>query len=381
MITGNGGLYDTVALGDGGTIDNASDGIWRVGGESIFGTLGSGPYLFTNAGSFTSAAGQNYAISFAGITFENTGTVSAESGALALLNLQVDGSGTLAGAPGATIQVSGNMLGQTQNAVQFAPLASVVMSYVNVQPPLPPTQLEVMSNDLGNVSAGFGQNFVYSALGSATCAEVKLVDNAQQPRADRSLERLYVDSLVVPPGSLLDLSGLHVYARVALINPNAFIKNGTINVLGDGGPINVNSIVPGDLAAARHVDDWSFFGRAGQAVTVIVHTGSGAANAPASPAVNLAQAGILDATGGTLASAQNGQAGADIDLNVTLPADGTFQVQVQGQGGAIGNYGLELWDATLRRGSVVVNQPVSGQLDTPYQVDDWDTLCQCRRPG
>ena len=46
---------------------------------------------------------------------------------------------------------------------------------------------------------------------------------------------MYVDSLVVPTGSTLDLNGLKLFARVASISGT--ITGGTVTMLSDGGPM------------------------------------------------------------------------------------------------------------------------------------------------
>ena len=47
-------------------------------------------------------------------------------------------------------------------------------------------------------------------------------------------------------------------------------------MLGSGGSLVLDTSTPGKLAGTGITDDWTFFGRAGQAVTVVVGTGSAA---------------------------------------------------------------------------------------------------------
>ena len=78
--------------------------------------LNSGAVAATGSGNLT-VSGQTV----------NTGTLEASSGAT--LNIDgpftTDGSGILVGQASGTITISGNLLGNTQNADQYAPLATV----------------------------------------------------------------------------------------------------------------------------------------------------------------------------------------------------------------------------------------------------------------
>ena len=81
----------------------------------------------------------------------------------------------------------------------------------------PPQLLEVMSQDLGNTSAGFDQNFAYSTLELTANTYVELVDNAANSPGDTP-EALYVNDLIVPAGATLNLDGLNLYAQTEQIN-------------------------------------------------------------------------------------------------------------------------------------------------------------------
>src|SRR5262249_43445081 len=156
-----------------------------------------------------------------------------------------------------------------------------------------PQLLEVMSQDLGNTPSGLSHNFAYAALAVGTNTlptAVRLVDNAHNS-AGTGPEALYVNTLVVTAGSTLDLNGHHLYARQAQVAGT--VVNGSVTLLGDGGPLNLNSAAPGSISPAGDVDDWTFFARAGQVVTVTVHTGSGGMPAPVAPALNFAQLSLL----------------------------------------------------------------------------------------
>ena len=75
--------------------------------------------------------------------------------------------------------------------------------------------LEVASADLGAVREGFENNFAWLELlvGSEdSAAHLQLVDAFDNASGT---EAVYVDRLVVPAGSSLDLNGLNLYYRVA----------------------------------------------------------------------------------------------------------------------------------------------------------------------
>src|SRR5262249_27413377 len=142
-----------------------------------------------------------------------------------------------------------------------------------------PQLLEVMSRDLGPVRGGFSDNFAFGTLvvGSGATNTVSLVnwaDNA--PGADA--EALYVNSLVVASGATLDLNGFHVYARTVQVNGTVL---GSVTQVPDSGAIDFGASTLGAITAAGELDEWAFFGRQGQAVTVSVNPG--AAQAPAPP--------------------------------------------------------------------------------------------------
>ncbi len=85
-------------------------------------------------------------------------------------------------------------------------------------------------------------------------------------------EALYVDTLIVPTGSTLDLNGLHVYAR--LVSNKGTILDGTVQQPPPGGALALNTIAAATISSAIPTNDWTFFARANQAVTIVVHTGS-----------------------------------------------------------------------------------------------------------
>src|SRR5262249_5937202 len=150
-------------------------------------------------------------------------------------------------------------------------------------------------------------------LGNGTY--VRLVDNSDNA-AGTGAEALYTNSLVVPAGHTLDLNGLHVYARIVQINGT--VLGGTITPLPNAGPLALNTPTAGSLAAGA-TDDWTFYARANQAITLVLSTSS--AGSPAPP-LNFGQVTLLDGNT-TLGVASNTQSGADVTLaGAIVPADG-----------------------------------------------------------
>jgi hypothetical protein len=172
---------------------------------------------------------------------------------------------------------------------------------------------------------------------------------------------LYVNSLIVPGGATLDLNGFTIYARVVQID-GMVVGGGVIQT--PPGAITLSTPATGSIASDQQVDEWTFFGRAGQTVAVIVNPNLG---------LNFADVRILDPNGVVLGDQMNTQSGADVAfLGQTLPLDGTYRVQVSaGQPGSRGNYRLTVWNAAIINNPLNLNQQVFSQIDTPFRIDRW----------
>jgi RHS repeat-associated protein len=339
-----------------GTVQAGGSGI-RVTGTSI-----------TNTGLLEAVAG---GLSLAG-PLTNTGTIQAIRGGNVTLQgaTTIDQSGFIGGQPGATITAQGNLVGATGNAQDCNPQATVTLAGTGTA--TAPQLLEAMSNDLGNVPAGFFQNFAYGKLALDNNTYVQLVDQARNSKGTGP-EAVYAASLLVPAGTTLDFNGLHVYARAAQISGT--VLNGSVSLVPAGGPVQFASLTPGDLAASGQVDDWTFFGRAGQTVRVVVSSGGGSQFPPLSPPLNYAQVQLVDPSGNVVATGSNSASGGDASIaGAALTADGTYHLRVQAapaQPTSTGNYVLMLWDATAHTAPLNVNQNTAGRLASPYAVDNW----------
>ena len=140
-----------------------------------------------------------------------------------------------------------------------------------------------------------------------------------------------------------------------------------------GGPIALNTPTLGFVPANR-VGDWTFFGRAGQAITAVLDPGAAGTVLPP-PALGYARLALLDPSGNVLATTANTQGGVvDMLSNVPLPADGTYDVRVQApaaQAGVTGFYNLTVADATVHQTPIAFNETVAGRLEDAYSTDRW----------
>ena len=367
----------------GASLDIQNDLSWLSDGTAT---------TFNNAGTLTESAGsgtttiyaifnnsgfvdvQNGTLSLQG-GGTDSGSVDLQSGTLAIQNGSANptGSNFIASQPGTTLAISGNLLGNTQNADLFSPQGTVLLDGSGTASS--PQQLEVMGQDLGNVAAGFVNNFAYGTVELSNNTQVQLVDQAQNSTGTGP-EALYTNNLIVPAGCTLDLNGFDLYAQAVQIN--GVILNGQVNQVPPGGAIAINVPTSGSINAVYPTNDWTFFGRANQAVSVVVNLGDPTnPPVPLQPNLGSAQVQILDANGNVLATGTNAQGSSDVNLlGVTLPADGTYQVLVSGQAGSTGYYSLGVYDATINNHVLSLNQQVNGQLYTAYEIDNWTFSAQ-----
>ena len=232
--------------------------------------------------------------------------------------------------------------------------------------------LEATSQDLGAAAAAFTNNSAFGTLTLGNNTYVELVNQSQNTTSGGP-EAVYANALIVPAGCTLNLNGLNLYVRDAQIAGS--ITGGTITQIPSGGPIPLDSPTPGQLSNAGELDDWTFFDRGGDAVTVTVDPGSGAAGGPVLPHLQWAQVLLLDPSGNVLYSASDTTAGAPLTLdNVALPVDGTYTIAVNaapGHTSSTGNYVVAAYDVTTTAQALNVNEAVTGTIATPYSVGQW----------
>jgi RHS repeat-associated protein len=325
----------------------------------------------TNSGTLEATGGSTLTVSDTAL--ENSGVLAAYGDSALNLDfgaLTIDSPGTLIVQPSATITIAGSLVGDTTDADLYQPQGTVNLDGSGTS--TIPQFLEAMSDDLDNVSAGYEDNFAYGTLAIGPNDYVRLVDLSNNSGSSNP-EAVYVNTLVVPSGSTLDLNGLNLYYRTASIQGT--ITAGSATPLEGGGPVELNTNTPGDLQLAGEVDSWTFFGRAGEAVDLFLYTGRDGNPSPIQPALDYGQVTLLDPDGNTVAVVSSNQSGADADiLNQVLTLDGTYTVEIQaapGQSSATGNYVLGAYDATSYTSAVELNQTINSQIESPYNQDQW----------
>jgi hypothetical protein len=175
------------------------------------GTIATSQWTTLTGGSLT-VTGGSYTIAgmSESLSIQNDATLSIQ-GAFTL-----NGQAGLSSTSASTLQVSGNILGNTTNSAAFNPLGSVVLDSGNGTTN-PPQLVEAKSQDLGDVSQGYTNNFAYGTLELTSNTYVELVDeSANSPGS--APEAVYVNTLIVPAGATLNLNGLNLYAKTEEIN-------------------------------------------------------------------------------------------------------------------------------------------------------------------
>ena len=380
-LTGNGTIVLASTSTGGDTIDNDSN----LTGAS--GTLTIGPNItiegntgglandfasgtIVNQGTLIAdVAGGTISIGNGNGTFSNQGTIQANSGTFRIVGpISIDASGTLSTNWAGLLSIGGNLTGNSTAFADSNPQGLIVFNGSSTA--ANPQLIEVMSQDRGNTAAGFKNNFAYGTVIVAT-NNAELVD--QSANAPGGPNALYVNSLGVGTSDTLNLNGLHVYARAVQINGS--VINGTITQFPDGGPIDVNSPLPGDITPAGDQDTWTFFGRAGEAITAYVNPGTGNAPAPLFPNLNFANIQLIAPNNTVLASGNSASSGAAVSLpNVTLPTDGVYSIKIgaaTGHTSNTGNYAVAVWDVTPQIQPLLLGQTTNGSIRTPYDFPQW----------
>lgn len=201
-----------------GIINNLAGGIISANGEADFLQSSAAAHMVRNSGTFNKSGGGT--TDFSGVSFSNSNVVNVASGTLNLSGVLFPNEASLQSVPGGTLRLpSGNLTGTTTNAEAWQPLGRVLFDAGGSR------QLEVMSRDLGNIPAGYSNNFAFGTLqlaGGVTLALINSADNSP------GTEALYVDTIIVPAGTTFNLNNLPVYARNTQIS--GVVTNGTISI-------------------------------------------------------------------------------------------------------------------------------------------------------
>ena len=238
-----------------------------------------------------------------------------------------------------------------------------------------PAPIEVAGEDRGPLLDGYRENFAMGVLRLGVGRAFTLVDSADNATG-AGPEALYVDALVVPGGTTLNLNGFNLYARA--FERVGMVTGGTVTLLRDGGPIAWTVTTSGRIAEAGQRDDWTFFGRAGQTVSAVLNPSlnpTPSAPAPVAPQLQLGRLSLLSPGGAELAAVQNTAQGAFNTLpSVVLPADGTYTLRAQAStadASRTGVYNLTLYDVTAETRPLLLNTVTNGAVETPFTSDRW----------
>ncbi len=283
----NGWTDSTLQASNGGTV--VDPGLSQLNGVNLIGS---------STGTFTISPSLGLTIS-GGTSTVQTGTLVDEGNlsvqAGATLNIEgalsVNGSGILTTAPGSTIEISGDLLGTTQNADDFNPQGTVELDS-GTGTSNPPQELEAMSADLGAVQAGFVNNFAYGTISLTSDTSVELVDLSHNTTST-SPEAVYANELIVPSGATLNLNNLHLYVRGDQISGT--IVGGTVTVVPAGGSIALNTPTPGTLTpAGRDPKIGRSTARRGNRSRSSSTPAAAASNPAISPLLNWGQVALLE---------------------------------------------------------------------------------------
>ncbi len=282
-------------------------------------------------------------------------------------SLQVAGSNIVTVSPDSSLSVTGDLTEVSSPAgLTLRGTIALNGSGNSTNPQL----LEAMSADLGP-DGGFNSNLAMGAMILGSNTYVKLVQSDNSPGSDP--KAVYTNSLIVPINSTLDLNGLHLYTRDAQIA--GMVINGTIDQLPDSGTLAINSPTAGSISAPGELDNWSFFARAGDSVSVVVDPGSGTPGGPISPALDWAHVTLENTNVGLSTEVSSTVKDGVLTVpGVIIPADGTYHIKINAPAdhtSSTGNYIVTAWDARPSTYSLDLNTTVTGTLVNPFSTDEW----------
>lgn len=176
------GYYDAGVAGEG--LLNVSGGQMTIGSLEVGTHTGEGQFVISNAAS-------NIEI---------------------LDSLAFGPDGSFTAVPGSTVHMIGSDFeNHSTDAGDLADMINLNFIFeggtANIDP------FEVAGEDMGAIMAGFADNFALGTLtlGGVDVGNVKLVDTFDNQLASFGSEALYVENLILGPGSYLDLNGLNLY--------------------------------------------------------------------------------------------------------------------------------------------------------------------------
>ncbi len=233
----------------------------QTGGDhTIDGTIGIGSFL-GSSGIYTISGGvlsvRDFEVGW-DYYFPGSGTLNIDDSAaqITVSNKLIFGEdSTFTAVPGATIHMTGadfEMLNTDE--ANLAGLANLHLIYEGGSEEF--SDLEVACEDKGAVTDGYADNFALAMLtvGGVGIGMARLVDNTDNGNRGGlggDAEAVYVDSLILNAGSVLDLDNLHLYWRTEFINNGGTVLNGHVRQVGLSGDFDAD----GDV----DLDDYAIF--------------------------------------------------------------------------------------------------------------------------
>ena len=250
-----------------------------------------------------------------------------------------------------TLAVAGSLLGKTRVASNFLPQGRVLLNGVGTS--ATPQLLEVMGADLGAVASGFtATNFAYGKIELANNTYVRLT-NIDVNSVGASGEALYVNTLIIPVGSKLDLNGQKLYVRAAQIATGALVNGAVVvlpTIVSDGGPLPFSTPTPGAIDDAQKAnqqpDEWTFTAAQNLPVMIQVNPGATGVTSAVAPQLQRVRVELLNASNTVLKFQENDANGAIVTMQSdNLTAGQAYKIRIRPHSSFttfIGNYVVTL---------------------------------------
>ena len=310
-------------------------------------------------------------ITVSGSNWINTGLLEANSGTLDVASsLALNGTGILFSSAASSLECSGNLLGNTTAVAVSNPQGTTAFDGSGTV--ASPQLLEAMSRDLGNVSAGFANNFDYGELALADNTCVELVDQSRNS-AGSGPDAVYAQSIIVPAGCTLNLNGLHLYARDVQISGT--IINGSIVRIPSAGGLTLATPTPGDISTAGELDEWTFFDYGGRTVRIMVNPGENGRQRRSRRNCNGQMSScsipaIMSWPPAPIPPPVRSSPWATWFFPPTAPT--RLPSMPAGQTASTGNYLVAAYDVTPNLRPLNFDQASSGNISTPFALDQWN---------
>ena len=269
-----------------------------------------------------------------------------------------------------TLALTGNLVARTQTAANFRAQGRLLMNGVGTS--TTPQFLEVMGADVGPNSSGFSaNNFAHGKIELANNTYVRLA-NFNVNSVGATGEAIYVNTLIIPAGSRLDLNGQKIYVRAAqiatgtLVNGSVVVVPSTTGPLAfivpDGGPLAFSTPTPGAINDSQRTsqlpDEWTFTATQNLPVMIQVNPGATGITAAVAPQLQRVRVELLNANNTVLRFQENDANG----LIVTMQSDNlitgqAYKIRVRPHS-----------NFTTNTGNYVITLVNSGSVETALSI-------------